>query len=421
MNILVIGSGGREHALVWKLSRSSRTRALFCAPGNAGIAQQAQCVPIAVQDVDRLLAFAVEKSIDLTVVGPELPLTLGLADAFRAKGLKVVGPSREAARVEGSKAFSKEFMKRHGIPTAPFGVFTEPDRAADYIRAQRDPVVVKADGLAAGKGVVVAGDQLEAIRAVDAMMREKAFGPAGGRVVVEQRLEGKEATFLLFTDGKSIAPMVSSQDYKRARDGDKGPNTGGMGAYSPASILTSPVIDRVIRDVVEPALSGLEGECGGYQGVLYVGLMLTDEGPKVLEFNARFGDPEAQVVLPRLETDLVDLFEAMALGRLGEIPVRWDSMATVCVVLASGGYPGKYETGHPITGLEIFGESDGPMVFHAGTEKRNGRVVTSGGRVLGVTARENDPGSARRRAYEEVSRIRFEGMQYRTDIGAVRA
>lgn len=416
MKILVIGSGGREHALAWKLAQSPRAPILYCAPGNAGMARLAQCIPIPSDDISALVSFAKEKQMDLTVVGPELPLTLGLVDAFREEGISVVGPTRAAARIEASKVFAKDFMQRHRIPTAPARVFSEPDAAMDYIRQHGAPLVVKVDGLAAGKGVIVAQEEAGAFQAIEVFMRRRVFGEAGNRVVLEDCLAGEEVTLLVFTDGRTIVPMVPSQDHKRIYDDDLGPNTGGMGAYSPVPILSEALQQQVLRGAVEPAVAGLAKEGCPYQGVLYVGLMLTSEGPKVLEFNARFGDPEAQVVLPRLETDLVEILEAIAAGHLDRIKVQWKSNAAVCVVLASKGYPASSEAGFPITGIEEAEAGAEVNVFHAGTTIKNGQVVTAGGRVLGVTGLGRDLVTARERVYEAVARIRFSGMQYRRDI-----
>ena len=416
MKILVIGSGGREHALAWKLAQSPRAPILYCAPGNVGMTRLARCLPIPSDDIPALLSFAKEKQIDLTVVGPELPLTLGLVDAFREEGIPVVGPTRAAARIEASKVFAKDFMQRHRIPTAPARVFSEPDAAMDYIRQHGAPLVVKVDGLAAGKGVIVAQDEAGAFQAIEVFMRRRVFGEAGNHVVLEDCLAGEEVTLLVFTDGRTIVPMVPSQDHKRIYDDDLGPNTGGMGAYSPVPILSEALQQQVLREAVEPAVAGLAKEGCPYQGVLYVGLMLTSEGPKVLEFNARFGDPEAQVIMPRLQTDLVEILEAIASGRLDRIKVQWKPNAAVCVVLASKGYPASSEAGFPITGIEEAEAGEEVNVFHAGTMVQDGRVVTAGGRVLGVTASGRDLVTARERAYEAVARIRFSGMQYRRDI-----
>ncbi len=414
MKVLVVGGGGREHALVWKLRQSPRVEKIYCAPGNAGIAREATCVPIKAEDVGGLREFALREGIDLTVVGPEAPLVAGLADSFAEAGLRVFGPVRRAALLEGSKVFAKQFMARLGIPTARFAVFRDPEEAKAYIRRIDGPCVVKADGLAGGKGTIVAGDAPEALAAVHLIMEERVFGEAGAAVVVEERLEGEEVSVLAFTDGKSIVPMVPSQDHKRAYDGDQGPNTGGMGAYSPPPVYTPEVHSRVQAEILAPLVRGLQEEGISYQGVIYVGLMLTAKGPYVLEFNCRFGDPEAQVVVPRLESDLLEVLLAVVEGRLGEVELRWDDRAAVCVVLASGGYPGPYETGKVITGL-----ADVPpdvLIFHAGTAQVEGRIVTSGGRVLGVTGFGKTVREAVGRAYAGVEKISFEGMHYRRDI-----
>lgn len=416
MKILVIGSGGREHALVWKLAQSPRVETLYCAPGNPGMSRLARCVPIKTDDLDELLEFAKRKVIDLTMVGPELPLTMGIVDRFKEAGLRIIGPSRGAAELEASKAFSKSFMERHHIPTAHARTFDEPESAIRYIKEHGAPIVVKVDGLAAGKGVIMAQDETEAIQAVDLILRRKKFGEAGNRVLLEDLLQGEEATFLVFTDGKTVIPMVTSQDHKRIYDQDQGPNTGGMGAYSPAPVLTEALQLQVLREIVRPTVDGLAREGRPFQGILYVGLMLTRNGPKVLEYNARFGDPETQVILTRLETDLVDIFEALESGRLDQIEVRWSPKVSVCVVLTAKGYPATYETGRPIAGIDQAESKEGVVVFHAGTFLRDGELVTAGGRVLGVTATGNDFQQARDRAYEAVSRIRFEGMHCRMDI-----
>ena len=417
MKILVIGSGGREHALVWKLAMSPRVDSIYCAPGNPGITRRARCVPIKVDDLDGLLEFAKRKAVDLTVVGPELPLTMGIVDRFREAGLRIVGPSKRAAEIEASKAFSKSFMERHHIPTAGARIFDEPEPAIRYIKEHGAPIVVKVYGLAAGKGVIMAQDETEAIQAVDLILRRKKFGEAGNQLLLEDLLEGEEATFLVFTDGKTIIPMVTSQDHKRVFDQDLGPNTGGMGAYSPAPVLTEAMQLQVLREIVRPTIDGLAREGRPFQGMLYVGLMLTPAGPKVLEYNARFGDPETQVILTRLETDLVEIFEALASGALDRVQVRWSPKVSVCVVLTAKGYPATYESGRPITGIDQAESNEGVVVFHAGTFLRDGELVTAGGRVLGVTAVGDDFRQARERAYEAVSRIRFEGMHCRMDIG----
>jgi phosphoribosylamine--glycine ligase len=417
MKILVIGSGGREHALVWKLAQSPRVEMLYCAPGNPGIGRHARCVPLPAEDLNGLLDFAISQAIDLTVVGPEGPLTMGIADCFRQAGLRIVGPSKSAAEIESSKAFSKSFMERHRIPTAHARVFREPEPAMQYARDHRGPIVVKVDGLASGKGVIMAQDETEAIQAIDLIMRRKTFGEAGNQILLEERLEGEEASFLVFTDGKSIVPMVTSQDHKRIFDHDQGPNTGGMGAYSPAPVLSEALQEQVLREIVRPTIDGLAKEGRPFQGILYAGLMLTQNGPKVLEYNARFGDPETQVILTRLESDLVEIFEALTVGALDRIRARWSPKVSVCVVLTAKGYPATYESGRPIRGIEQAEAKNGVVVFHAGTVLRDGNLVTAGGRVLGVTASGRDFHQARELAYEAISRIRFEGMHCRMDIG----
>ncbi|MBS3976301.1 MAG: phosphoribosylamine--glycine ligase [Syntrophomonadaceae bacterium] len=419
MKILVIGGGGREHALVWKLSQSTKASRIYCAPGNAGIAKLAKCVDIAADNLPGLLAFAQAEEIDLTVVGPEGPLVQGIVDQFRAAGLKIFGPAQKAAAIEGSKAFAKELMVKYGIPTARYGVFWEPDKAREFIRGHGAPCVVKADGLAAGKGVVVAMDEATALAAVDTIMEERSFGQAGERVVIEEYLEGEEVSLLAFTDGRTIIPMVSAQDHKRVFDGDAGPNTGGMGAYSPAPIFTPDLQQQVLAEVLLPTIQGMAKEGHPYQGVLYAGLMLTKDGPKVLEYNARFGDPETQPILMRLETDLLDIMMAVVEERLAGQEIRWLPDPAVCVVLAAGGYPGSYRKGDLITGLDpwVEQESQGVMVFHAGTAEKDGQIVTAGGRVLGVTSRGGTIPQAIQKAYNRVAGISFPAMHYRTDIG----
>lgn len=417
MKILVIGSGGREHALVWKLAQSPRVETLYCAPGNPGIARHAHCVPIKAEDLNRLLDFAKSKTIDLTVVGPEGPLTMGIADRFREAGLRIVGPSRGAAEIEFSKVFSKLFMQRHHIPTAQARIFHEIEPAIQYAKDHGAPLVVKVDGLAGGKGVIVAKEEAEAIQAIDVIMRRRTFGEAGNQILLEDRLEGEEVSFLVFTDGKTVVPMVTSQDHKRVFDQDQGPNTGGMGAYSPAPMLSENLQEQVLREIVRPTIDGLAREGRPFQGILYTGLMLTQNGPKVLEYNARFGDPETQVILTRLESDLVEIFEALTDGTLDRIRVRWSPNVSVCVVLTAKGYPATYESGQPIRGIEQAEAENGVVVFHAGTVLRDGELVSAGGRVLGVTATGRDFQQARDHAYEAVSRIRFGGMHCRMDIG----
>jgi phosphoribosylamine--glycine ligase len=404
MKVLVIGGGGREHALAWKLAQSGRVTKLFCAPGNAGIAQLAECVAPA-----DLAQFASEKQIDLTVVGPEAPLCAGIVDVFQAKGLRIFGPTKRAAQLEGSKAFCKRFLLQHGIPTADAGIFDNPVAARDYVRQRGAPIVVKADGLAAGKGVVVAQTIEEAERAIDDIMVQRAFGEAGKLVVIEECLTGEETSVMALVDGKTFKLLPAAQDHKRVGDGDTGPNTGGMGAYSP----TPRKVDAT--EIFERTVAGMKD----YRGVLYAGLMVTEAGPKVLEFNCRFGDPETQVVVPRMDFDLVDALEATVTGRLEGARLDWKREAAVCVVMAAGGYPGAYERGQVIEGLKEASGLDNVCVFHAGT-KRNaaGQIVTDGGRVLGVTALGEDIEDAVRKAYGGVARIRFDGAQYRRDIAA---
>ena len=417
MRVLVVGSGGREHALVWKLRQSPRVEALWCAPGNAGIAEDAECVPVAADDVKGLLRVATERKADLTVVGPELPLTMGLVDAFSAAGLRAFGPTQAAARLEGSKAFAKELLRHEKVPTAFFGVFTDPEDATRYINEVGAPVVVKADGLAGGKGVYICPTVADALEAVDELMRTRVFGDAGSRIVVEEFLEGEEVSFMALTDGTTVLPLATSQDHKRALDGDRGPNTGGMGAYSPAPVVTAALEQRIMREIVEPVVRGLARQAIRYTGVLYAGLMVADGRAKVLEFNVRFGDPEAQVLLARLRSDLCDLMERACDGRLAGAAVEWDPRAAACVVLAAGGYPGTVERGRPIEGLDALqGWGDG-VVFHAGTRRTDGALVTDGGRVLGVTALGDTVERAVGEAYAAVDKIRWQGMHYRRDIG----
>lgn len=417
MKVLVIGSGGREHALTWKIAKSPKVNRVYCAPGNAGIGKIAECLPVSPTDIQNLLSFAKQEEIGLTVVGPEGPLALGITDAFRAAGLRIFGPSKAAAQIEASKITAKRIMEKYGIPTAEAEVFTDATSAIKYIRKKGAPLVVKADGLAAGKGVIVAATEEEAIGAVEMMMKERLFGTAGERVIIEECLNGEEASFLIFTDGKGIVPMPLSKDHKRAYDGDRGPNTGGMGAYSPVPTVSRETYERIVKDIVIPTIQGLAREGIPYEGVLYTGLMMTPEGPKVLEFNCRFGDPEAQPLLMRLESDIVELFEAVIDKRIEKNNVKWRHEAAVCVILASGGYPNQYQSGKVISGLEDAGAMEDVMVFHAGTALDGGHIVTAGGRVLGVTALGEDIGRAIHRAYEAAGKICFEGMHYRKDIG----
>jgi phosphoribosylamine---glycine ligase len=420
VKVLVVGSGGREHALAWKLRRSPRVNRLYCAPGNAGTASLGENIGLRADDVRGLLSFAQTEGIDLTVVGPEAPLVAGIVDQFRARGLLIAGPTRAAARLEGSKVFAKRFLHTHGIPTAAFEVFDNPDDAEQRLRkgAFSFPVVVKADGLAAGKGVIICRDLGEALAAVLIIMRERRFGEAGDRLLVERFLSGEEASFMVFSDGERVVPMVASQDHKAIFEGDQGPNTGGMGAFSTDSLLSDELRGRIQREIIEPTVRGMASDGEPFQGILYAGLMLTGDGPKVLEYNVRLGDPEAQVVLPRLEGDLLDLLLATAEGNLTGVAARWRPDAAVCVVVASGGYPGRHATGFEIAGLTEAEKDREVVVFHGGTEVRDGAVVTAGGRVLGVTALGETLQAAVAGAYAAVTRIRFEGMYYRRDIGS---
>ncbi len=418
MKILVVGSGGREHAIVWKLAHSPLADEIYCAPGNAGIADLAECVNIPADDVDTLLEFAQAEGIGLTVVGPEAPLAAGIVDKFTAAGLKIFGPSQKAAMIEGSKALAKEIMEKYNIPTAKYAAFRDKAAALAYLDANPAPIVVKADGLAAGKGVVVAMTTTEAKEAVESMLSGNAFGEAGARVVIEEYLEGEEVSVLAFSDGKTVLPMVSAQDHKRVFDDDKGPNTGGMGAYSPTPIYTPQLAEQVVQQVLQPAVDGLRQEGRLYKGVLYAGLMLTKQGVKVLEFNARFGDPETQAVLMRLQSDLVEIMLAVIDERLHEHELVWTEDAAVCVVMASGGYPGSYAKGQPISGLEQAAELADTVVFHAGTKFSAQQVVSDGGRVLGVTACAPSIKEAIDKAYAAVDLISWPDCFCRRDIGA---
>jgi phosphoribosylamine--glycine ligase len=417
MKVLVIGNGGREHALVWKLAQSSGLSQLYCAPGNAGTAEQATNVAISADDLPSLLAFAREHAIDLTVVGPELPLELGIVDLFRHHGLTIFGPTQQAARLETSKAFAKTIMIKYGIPTASFRIFSEPQEADGYVDQHDLPLVVKADGLAAGKGVVVCKSREQAHRAIDQIMRVKVFGDAGTRVVIEDFLQGEEVSFFVLTDGTSLLPLPACQDHKAIFDADEGPNTGGMGAYSPVPCVDAALSERIMEEIMRPIVRAMAAEGWLYQGVLYAGLMLVEQRPWVVEFNARFGDPEAQVLMMRLDSDLLPLLLATTKGTLQRQACRWLGDAAVCVVMASRGYPDAYERGKPISGVEGATAVPGVAVFHAGTTNREGQLVTSGGRVLGVTAQAPDLRQAIARAYQSVSGIAWDGVHYRTDIG----
>jgi phosphoribosylamine--glycine ligase len=418
MRILVIGSGGREHALVWKIAQSKLADKIFCAPGNGGIAQIAECIDIQVEDISGLLEFARKEKIDLTVVGPEKTLALGIVDEFTKANLKIFGPNKLAANLEASKVFSKELMAKYKVPTAKFKVFDSPDAAKKYIQINGAPCVVKADGLAAGKGVVVAKTVDEAIAAVTLMMQDKIYGDAGKKIIIEECLIGQEASILVITDSKGVVALASAQDHKRIFDHDQGANTGGMGAYSPAPIVTADILKEVMDKIIYRAIDGLAKEGIGYRGVLYAGIMLTKEGPQALEFNVRFGDPETQAILPRLKSDLVEVMLAASAGKLSKIGVLdWDRRACVCVVCAAAGYPGNYTQGQEISGLEVASELEDVVVFHAGTKRGGDKILTSGGRVLGVTGLGATIKEAINKTYQAVEKIKFEGMHYRRDIG----
>jgi phosphoribosylamine--glycine ligase len=416
MKILIIGSGGREHALAWKLAQSSHVRKIYTAPGNPGTAQLGQNVPLAVDDLAGLAAFAKKEKIDLTVVGPERPLVAGIVDAFQAQGLRIFGPNAAAAQLEGSKAFCKQLLRHHAVPTAEHRTFSRVDDARKYVLTREEPLVVKASGEAMGKGVFVCDTQEEALAAVKTIMVDRAFGDAGDQVVIEERLTGEEASILALVDGRNIYPLESAQDHKAIFNGDRGPNTGGMGAYSPAPAVTSSLMTLIERDILVPTVHALNHERCPYNGLLYAGIMLTPGGPKVLEYNVRFGDPETQPLVMRLKTDLVEALEATIDGRLDELTLEWDSRAAVGVVIAAGGYPGEYEKGKPISGLAAVARLPDVQVFHSGTSQQGDQVVTSGGRVLCVTALGATIPEAKTRAYEAAELIRFEGMHYRTDI-----
>jgi len=416
MKVLVIGSGGREHALVWKIGQSPKAGKVYCAPGSAGIGELAELVAIGPEQIEKLAEFAENKKIDLTVVGPELPLTLGITDLFESRGLRIFGPNKDAAQLEGSKAFAKKILQENGIPTASFGTFTDTGLAKQYIAQHPVPYVIKADGLAAGKGVLICATPREAEAAIDEILVRKAFGPAGNRLVIEEFLAGEEASFMVLTDGEHMLPLASSQDHKRVFDNDEGPNTGGMGAYSPAPVVTPKIYQRILDEILSPLLVGLKRKGVRYRGVLYIGLMITKDGPMVLEFNVRFGDPECQPIMMRLKSDLVPLLEATIDDKLHLIQPQWHDDMAVCVVLCASGYPGSYGKGAEIHGLDRLKNWEKGFVFHAGTAKDNGRWVTSGGRVLGVTARGDTIENAVKEAYDAVGKISWNGMHYRKDI-----
>lgn len=418
MKVLVVGGGGREHAICWKLAQSKDVEKIYCAPGNAGIADVAECVAVGAEDIDGICAFASGEGVDLAVIGPEVPLAMGIVDRLEAEGVKTFGPNRKCSQLEASKSFTKHFLMRHGIPTAGYREFTDEEELLGSLGIFGYPMVLKADGLAAGKGVVIAADEKEAEAAVREMMGEKVFGDAADRIVVEEFLTGVEASMLCFVDENSIVPMESAQDYKRIYDGDKGPNTGGMGTYSPSLLFSDEIEERIRKEILEPTLAGFKEDGLDFKGVLFIGLMLTSEGPKVIEFNNRFGDPETQSVLARLDSDLLEVFTAVTENRLADVELKWKDEKAVCVVMASGGYPGSYEKGKKITGLGDV--DDDVIVFHAGTKlDDDGDTVTSGGRVLGVTALGRTHDEARKKAYDNVERIAFEGAVYRKDIGLI--
>jgi len=418
MKVLVLGSGGREHAIVWKLRQSPRIKKLYCVPGNGGIAADSEVVSADLKSIDSLVQLATRLSPDLTVVGPELPLTLGVVDEFQRRGWPIFGPTRDAARLESSKSFAKQFMQRHNIPTAKYAVCSRKDELPEALGLFHAPIVVKADGLAAGKGVVIAQSKDEAQRVAEEMLAGKMLGDAGSRVVLEECLVGEELSFLVMSDGERVVPLVAAQDHKRVFDNDQGPNTGGMGAYSTDQIIDPQMRDWLVAHIARPVIAGMRAEGAEYKGILYCGIMMTARGPMVLEFNCRFGDPETQPVMMRMESDLLEAMEASIAGRVSDGDFRWSPEPAVCVVMASGGYPGAFEAGKPITGVEEADRMYGVKLFHAGTSRRDGNYYTSGGRVLGVTARGKDLPDAVERAYDAVMKVRFDGMHYRKDIAA---
>ena len=418
MKILVVGSGGREHAIVRKLKESSQVEAVYCAPGNGGISRDAECFPVNAMDKEGMLSLSKEKAVDLVFVAPDDPLAAGMVDFLEAAGIPCFGPNAAAAEIEASKVFSKNLMKKYGIPTAGYEVFSDPAQALEYIKAQgKYPTVIKADGLALGKGVVIAQNEEEAKAALHSIMEDKIFGDSGTQVVVEEFLTGPEVSVLAFTDGKTLCPMVSSMDHKRAYDGDKGPNTGGMGTISPNPFYSDEVAKECMEKIFQPTVAAMNAEGRPFKGCLYFGLMLTSQGPKVIEYNSRFGDPETQVVLPRLKTDFAEIVKAVAEERLAELDIQWSQKASACVVMASGGYPGSYPKGIEMHGLDENGQVDGVTVYHAGTKYENGKFLTNGGRVLGVTALGDTLDQALDTAYAAVEKISFEGAMYRKDIG----
>jgi phosphoribosylamine--glycine ligase len=418
MKVLVLGSGGREHALAWKLRQSPRVSKVYCAPGNGGIGDDAECLPVDIKSVTAIVKLAEQLKPDLTVVGPELPLMLGVVDDLTSHGFRVFGPTREASQLESSKSFAKEFMQRHRIPTAHYAICNSPAEIQEALPHFHTPIVVKADGLAAGKGVVICNTKEEVIQVSSEMLSGKMLGEAGSKIVLEECLKGEEISFLVLSDGEHVAPLAAAQDHKRIGDGDTGPNTGGMGAYSTNALLDGQMQQWLLHHIAQPVVAGMKAEGAEYKGVLYCGLMMTARGPMVLEFNCRFGDPETQPILMRLDSDLVDAMEAAIDGNLNEQELDWSPDASACIVIASGGYPGTYENGKAIHGLEQAGKLEEVKVFHAGTSKRDGAYYTAGGRVLGVTARGADLRSAVDRAYEAVGKISFDGSHYRRDIAA---
>ncbi len=417
MRVLVVGSGGREHALVWKLSQSPEVTKLYCAPGNGGIGDLAELVDHAAEDIESLADFAESKDIDLTIVGPESALAKGIVDLFEKRGLRIFGPSKAAARLESSKAFSKNLMKKYGIPTGQFAVFDDPQAARAYVRQLGAPIVVKADGLCGGKGTIVASTLSEALGAIDLLMEDKIFKQAGERIVIEERLVGEEASIIVITDGETALPFLPSQDHKRLLDADKGPNTGGMGAYAPAPVIDAALSKQIMAQIIDPTIRALSSEGLAFKGVLYAGLMMTADGPKVLEYNVRFGDPELQAILPLLKSDLVPILDDTVEGRLSMTQCQWETGSCVCVVLASGGYPGDFQIGKEIRGLDQVKDHPGLLVFHGGTKKDRERYVSWGGRVLNIIGRGPDLESALKRAYDAIGPVQFDGMIYRKDIG----
>lgn len=417
MKILVVGSGGREHAIVWKLAQSPLVDKIYCAPGNGGISAIAQCVPIKAMDIDGVVEFSKETGIDMVVVAPDDPLAAGMVDALEKEGIRAFGPRKDAAVIESSKSFAKNLMKKYGIPTAGYEVFDDSQKAIEYLKQKEYPIVIKADGLALGKGVVIANSFSEACDAVNSMMNGKTFGSAGERIVIEEFMKGPEVSVLAFTDGETVVPMVSVQDHKRAYDNDEGLNTGGMGTFSPSRVYTGEIEQYCMEHIFLPTIKAMYKEGRKFKGVIYFGLMLTKDGPKVLEYNARFGDPEAQVVLPRLKSDLVEIFNAVIDERLDTVRIDWDDRAAVCVIMASGGYPQKYQTGYLISGIQEAEKDPDVIVFHAGSRYENGEFFTAGGRVLGVTALGDTLDDAINKAYKGVEKIRFKDMHFRKDIG----